>query len=281
VRSEIGWQAAVPSTALPARSVLVTREQAFDPFHRGGHVQHDPVLPAAARGDNGGPGQASGRHILAQYDERTVVVYQAYLREIAECAVQHERFGGPAFSPARMSWVKPNFLWMMFRSGWGTKPGQETTLAMRITREAFDQILAEAVPSTFTPETYEHVASGRRRSGGPGAAAMGLFRSALERERSSRSGRWPRRLRRTTLELMKHPLKARVHNGRLVLDEPTDLPEGAEVELVAVDDDFDSEERARLLAALDEGIEDFERSDHVDGFELIAQMRAAREAAGR
>jgi hypothetical protein len=76
-------------------------------------------------------------------------------------------------------------------------------------------------------------------------------------------------------------LKARVHNGRLVLDEPTDLPEGAEVELVAVDEDFDPKERARLLAAIDEGIEDFERGDHMDGFEFIAQMRAAREAAGR
>jgi hypothetical protein len=66
-----------------------------------------------------------------------------------------------------------------------------------------------------------------------------------------------------------------------VLDEPTDLPEGAQVELVAMDDDFDPEERARLVAAIDEGIEgieDFERGDHIDGFELIAQMRAARSA---
>ena len=77
------------------------------------------------------------------------------------------------------------------------------------------------------------------------------------------------------------PLKAHVHNGRLVLDEPTDLPEGTEVELVAVGDDFDPQERARLLHAIDQGIEDFERGDHIDGFELIAQMKAAREAAGR
>ena len=49
-------------------------------------------------------------------------------------------------------------------------------------------------------------------------------------------------------------LKARVHNGRLVLDEPTDLPEGAEVEMVVVDGDFDPDERARLLAAIDEGV---------------------------
>ena len=78
------------------------------------------------------------------------------------------------------------------------------------------------------------------------------------------------------------PLKARVHNGRLVLDEPTDLPEGEVVELMPVDgDDMSDEERARLLAAIDEGIEDFERGDHMDGFDFIAQMRAAREAAGR
>jgi hypothetical protein len=98
----------------------------------------------------------SGRHILAQYDDRTVVVYQAYLPEIAAYAVQHQQFGGPAFSFERMSWVKPNFLWMMFRSGWGTKPGQEATLAVRIRREAFDEILAAAVPSSFSQETYEH-----------------------------------------------------------------------------------------------------------------------------
>lgn len=77
------------------------------------------------------------------------------------------------------------------------------------------------------------------------------------------------------------PLKAVVRNGRLVVDEPTALPEGTEIELVAVDDDFDAEERARLLAALDEGVEDFERGDHVDGFEMIARMKAKREAAGR
>jgi len=32
------------------------------------------------------------------------------------------------------------------------------------------------------------------------------------------------------------PLKARVKNGRLVLDEPTDLPEGDEVALVPLDE---------------------------------------------
>src|SRR5262245_28535198 len=48
-----------------------------------------------------------------------------------------------------MSWIKPNFLWMMYRSGWGTKEGQETTLGLRLRREFFDSILAQAVASSL------------------------------------------------------------------------------------------------------------------------------------
>jgi len=32
-----------------------------------------------------------GRHILAQYDESSVVVYQAYCPEIADYAVEHQK----------------------------------------------------------------------------------------------------------------------------------------------------------------------------------------------
>lgn len=53
-----------------------------------------------------------------------------------------------------MSWIKPNFLWMMFRSGWGTKENQEVTLALRLRRAFFDSILAAAVPSSWDRERY-------------------------------------------------------------------------------------------------------------------------------
>jgi hypothetical protein len=82
-----------------------------------------------------------------------VVVYQAYRPEIGRFAARHGYFGGE-FSMGRMSWIKPNFLWMMYRSGWGTKPGQEVTLAVRLKRDAFDEILRLAVHSSFTPEAY-------------------------------------------------------------------------------------------------------------------------------
>lgn len=90
----------------------------------------------------------SGRHILAQFDSESIVVYQAYRPAIADYAVKHQRFGGE-FSFNRMSWIKPNFLWMMFRAGWATKEGQERILAVRIRRPFFDEILAGAVASSF------------------------------------------------------------------------------------------------------------------------------------
>lgn len=95
----------------------------------------------------------SGRHILAQFDPVSVVVYQAFRPEIAEYAVRHGRFGGD-FSFDRMSWIKPNFLWMMYRSGWGTKRDQEVTLAIRLPREVFEKLLRDAVHSTFVPDVY-------------------------------------------------------------------------------------------------------------------------------
>jgi len=95
----------------------------------------------------------SGRVILAQFDADSVVVYQAYRPGVGRFAASHGYFGD-GFSLARMSWIKPNFLWMMYRCGWGTKPEQETVLAVRLRRSAFDEILSQAVPSTFVPSLY-------------------------------------------------------------------------------------------------------------------------------
>ena len=94
-----------------------------------------------------------GRHILAQFDDDTVVVYQAYSPAIGKFATEHSTFGS-GFNYSRMSWVKPNFLWMMYRSGWGTKKNQDVTLGLRIRRVFFDMILATAVPSSWDREQF-------------------------------------------------------------------------------------------------------------------------------
>ena len=96
----------------------------------------------------------SGRHILAQADAEKVIVYQAYKPSIGRYAVKHGYFGGEEFGYSRMSWIKTNFLWMMYRSAWGTKPGQEVTLAIRISRKFFDDLLTQAVESSFNLGAY-------------------------------------------------------------------------------------------------------------------------------
>ena len=94
-----------------------------------------------------------GRHLLAQFDLSSIYVYQAFQPSIALHAVRHQRFGGD-FSYQRMSWIKPNFLWMMYRSGWASKAGQERILAVQLPRSFFDELLRVAVVSSFDPSRY-------------------------------------------------------------------------------------------------------------------------------
>lgn len=94
-----------------------------------------------------------GQHVMANFDDESISVYQAYRPTIANFAVKYQRFGGE-FSFTRMSWIKPNFLWMMFRSGWATKEGQERILEIRIKRDFFDQLMKDAVPSAFIAESF-------------------------------------------------------------------------------------------------------------------------------
>jgi hypothetical protein len=96
----------------------------------------------------------SGRHILSHHDAETVVVYQAYRPSIARWALAHGRLGGPEFSLSRMSWIKPNFLWMMYRCGWGMKDDQQAVLGLRVERSFFDRVLRGAVASAMDPARF-------------------------------------------------------------------------------------------------------------------------------
>jgi hypothetical protein len=77
-----------------------------------------------------------------------------------------------------------------------------------------------------------------------------------------------------TLEVVQ-ALKARVHNGRLLLDEPTDLPEGTVVPLrIGDDDDMDEGERARLHAALRRSVAQAQAGQLIDADEVIGKLLA-------
>ncbi|MFD5467774.1 DUF4291 domain-containing protein [Kitasatospora sp. NPDC127059] len=81
--------------------------------------------------------------IRALHTAATVTVYQAYAPEIGLPAALDGRF--PAtWQRDRMTWIKSSFLWMMYRCGWAAKEGQETVLALEITREGFEWALENA-----------------------------------------------------------------------------------------------------------------------------------------
>ena len=91
------------------------------------------------------------RQVRAVWDAQSITVYQAYGPAIAEPAIAAGRFVAP-FSRSRMTWVKPSFLWMMYRSGWATKPGQERVLAM--SRSGFEEALGLSCLSHMDPAVH-------------------------------------------------------------------------------------------------------------------------------
>ncbi|CAM2006375.1 DUF4291 domain-containing protein [Acanthopleuribacter pedis] len=95
------------------------------------------------------------RQIRAQYDADTIRVYQAYNHTIADAALAAGTFQEPPFKKSRMTWIKPSFLWMMYRAGWGRKDQNQTRiLAIDITRVGFDWALAEGCLSHYVPAIH-------------------------------------------------------------------------------------------------------------------------------
>ncbi|MFJ4521476.1 DUF4291 domain-containing protein [Streptomyces sp. NPDC088810] len=73
----------------------------------------------------------------------------------------------PPLRPAKvcergLTWIKPSFLWMMYRCGWGTKEGQETVLAVDISREGFEWALRHACLSHYVPALHPDQAAWKR-----------------------------------------------------------------------------------------------------------------------
>jgi len=71
-------------------------------------------------------------------------------------------------------------------------------------------------------------------------------------------------------------LKARVKAGRLVVDEPTDLPEGTEIELLPLDpgDWLDEDDRAALHRALKDSDEDVKAGRLFDADVILRELRS-------
>ncbi len=100
--------------------------------------------------------------VRAHHTESTVTVYQAYRPEIGRAAARNGRFPS-SWSRDRMTWIKPSFLWMMYRCGWATKENQETVLAVEITRDGFTWALRHACLSHYVPALHGDQATWKRQ----------------------------------------------------------------------------------------------------------------------
>lgn len=129
-------------------------------------------------------GRAHGNSMVqvfnAEWDETGVYVYQAFNDQIADYAVEHQTLGGPAFKPLRMTWVKPSFAWVLYRSGYGTKSNQERILKIKIGHDDLGQLLSKC-------------ACGHGRGGTLGRVQWDPERDIM----STVNGREPRKMLRT------------------------------------------------------------------------------------
>ncbi|MFE9017019.1 DUF4291 domain-containing protein [Streptomyces sp. NPDC007808] len=100
--------------------------------------------------------------VRARHTESTLTVYQAYRPQIGCAAARNGHFPS-SWSRDRMTWIKPSFLWMMYRCGWATKENQETVLAVEITREGFLWALRHACLSHHVPALHGDQAAWKRQ----------------------------------------------------------------------------------------------------------------------
>ena len=94
-----------------------------------------------------------GKKISAAFYEDDIVVYQAFNDVIADHAVQNQTFEGcDAYSMSRMSWIKPNFLWMMYRSDWADRDkNQKRILALYINKRDFEEYALKQGVLSYNP----------------------------------------------------------------------------------------------------------------------------------
>ena len=82
------------------------------------------------------------QQIDCEFDDEGVFFYQAFCDEIADYAITNQKFGGDKFNTERMTWIKPSFGWMLYRSGYGKKSGQNRVLKIKLPHATVSYILS-------------------------------------------------------------------------------------------------------------------------------------------
>lgn len=93
--------------------------------------------------------------IRALFDKDNIAVYAAFSDSIANVALKNQQLL-PPFVYTRMTWIKPSFLWMMYRSDWGHRAGMTRILRIWVARDAWEKALQEAILTTPDYPIYSH-----------------------------------------------------------------------------------------------------------------------------
>jgi len=88
-------------------------------------------------------GGADTTQWVGEWDCEGCYVYQAFPPEIADYALAHQMFGGPNFNPSRMTWIKPSFGWILYRSGYGQRHGKNRVLKIKLPHDAVAVLLRQ------------------------------------------------------------------------------------------------------------------------------------------
>src|SRR5215813_3896905 len=108
------------------------------------------------------PPEIAAREVWATSDDqRGVVVYQAFKPAIADEAVRRGTFG-KGFNRDRLTWIKPSFGWMLYRSEYATKHRQERILRIWLRHEGFRTILLKAIPTAYNSSLFPNSEDWRR-----------------------------------------------------------------------------------------------------------------------
>ncbi|KAF2103665.1 hypothetical protein NA57DRAFT_50537 [Rhizodiscina lignyota] len=109
------------------------------------------------------------RQIRALHDEARITVYQAYSESIATAAVREQKLDASSdFSLGRMTWIKPSWNWMMYRSGFSFKDKRQSRiLAIKMKPENFIKLLRKARVN----EHHEPGTGGKEKAGLQGGEA--------------------------------------------------------------------------------------------------------------
>lgn len=155
------------------------------------------------------------RRIYAAYDVSGIYVYQAYKPTTVKAALEKGTFGA-GFNMERMTWIKPSFAWMLYRSGYATKTRQEAILKIKLTHEGFLTILRESVETSFNPRIYESHDDWKK------ALDQSKVRHQWDPERYLTLGKHPTR-RAIQIGIRDRVVQKYVHEWIIGLEEVTEL----------------------------------------------------------